>query len=1097
MVSILNSKLLVPDVSETIARERLDSVLEEIPCKKLTTVVAGAGYGKTTLVAQAVRNSKWTSVWYRLGETDRDLVIFLSYLIAGVRKITPSFGEKTLQRLTTVRNPKTECLELATLLIGELEKAISHDLYIVLEDVHCIQESREINQALDFLVENLPPNLHLIVISRLEPELSLSRLRSTRELVEVRTEDLAFTDRETDRLCGELFGMSLKSEGLKTLRQKTEGWITGLILFYHAAKHKDRTEIEKQITDLKGSTKVISSYLQENVFECLPETTRDFLLKTSILPRLQVDFCNNYLKIGNSREILSQLENDRLFTSVLDEEREWFCYHHLYQDFLRKKLEREFDGAFVKALQLKAAELYEHSGNTDDALDLYLSAGKYDHVCHLFEENLGAWLSQGRHHLIRFYPDRIPESILKKQSWYVHVQAILALYSHDYDDAIEKLEVYLEHNRQKTSEEMQHALFLTASMHYESADYLLAESEFKSLLERKELSEGIRIETLIRLIFIAVSLNSCSQEDNYYAEFLLTLEKQNIQTHRKEAYIAYVRMRKAFIAEDYANVVSFGEKAIQQSRKAGSDLNENTRTCYVLVSKALFHLGRFAEGLEKAEQGIQWFEEAGDEVLSTFKVFFTICVAANAIGLGRTEEGIAQAEEGLGFFAERGINIWQARYHWLLSEAYIATKNPALAEEHIRSAIKNTPDIHHKRYFYEIYLYHIIAESGEYDDVQRFLDEGKKQGISPSHRHEFLLLQAHYYWATGKKAMALRRFLEALSIIEERRIYLGLLMARSWVVSLLVETVAQGNMTPYLQETMSLPAGPWKKEGLMSASGGKDPKTRKAALELLEYLPKAPPASLTVRFFGKFKVLAGNRELTDEHWKSQQAKMLFKFLVFKRDKGYAAKEILMELFWPEESPKVAAKRFHVVLAALRKILEPDILRGVTSSYIKREGDGYSLSLGENGGTDVEEFSGLVESGRQEKGRETAMDCFKQAESIYTGDLLEEDPYEDWCSLERERLRDEYLEVLTGLMHHHEDENDTAACILYAEKYLTTDPYAEDVYRKLMFLHLQNNSPERVRQVYERCRKHLAEGLDCPVSPETEMAYQQIVKKYTN
>ncbi|MCP4756552.1 MAG: hypothetical protein GY866_37290 [Proteobacteria bacterium] len=1097
MVSILNSKLLVPDVSETISRERLDAVLEEIPRKKLTTVVAGAGYGKTTLVAQAVRNSKWKSVWYRLGETDRDLVIFLSYLVAGVKKIVPSFGEKTLQRLTNVRDPKTEWLEIMTLLIGELEKAVSYDLYIVLEDLHLVQESREISQALDFLVENLPPDLHLIVISRLEPELSLSRLRSTRELVEIKTEDLAFTDMETDLLCRELFGLSLESEGLKTLRKKTEGWVTALILFYHTAKGNDQPEIEKRITDLKGSSKVISSYLQENVFESLPEKTREFLLKTSILPRLQVDFCNTYLNMENSREILSQLETDRLFTFVLDEDKEWFCYHHLYRDFLHKKLEREFDSASVKTLQLKAAALCEQSGNTDDALDLYLSAEEYDKACALFEESINAWLVQGRHLLIHFYADRIPLHYLEKQSRHLYVQALLATYSGNYSEALKKLEVYFEHNEPHANDDTRQASLLMAVLHYESGDYLQAESELKTLLERIEPSEPITIEILIRLIFVATSLNNIREADNYYAEFLLSMEKLDIlQPIEKEQLVSYVQMRKHFITDDYFKVVSFGEKTIQQSKEAGLGLNENVKSCYVLVSKALFHMGRFAEGLKKVEQGLTILEETGYDAVSPPAVS-SICIAANTIGLGEIEAGIARAEEGLRYFSDRGITIWQARYHWLLSEAYWLAGDRSLAEEHIRNAIEKNPAVHHKRFFYEIYLYHIFTELGEYEEVQRFIDAGKKREISPSHKHEFLLLQAHYYWATDKRGMALRRLQEALSVMEERHIYLGLLMARPWVIALLVETVAQGKMTPYIQKTMSLPAGPWTKEGLISVSSNRDSKIRKAALELVKHLPKAPPLGLTVRLFGRFKILAGNDELADEHWKSRQAKMLFKFLVFKRAKGYTAKEILMELLWPEESPKVAGKRFHVVLAALRKTLEPDIPRGVPSSYIMREGDGYALSLGENGGTDVEEFSAVLERGRQEENREVAMGYFKQAESIYQGDFLEEDPFEDWCSQERERLRDDYLSVLTWLMDYYEDEKDTIACILYTEKYLTTDPYAEEMYRKLMFFHLQNNSPERVKQIYARCKKHLAEGLDCSVSPETERVYQQIVKKYDN
>ncbi len=341
MITILNSKLLVPDASEAVPRERLNELTAEIPRKKLTTVIAGAGYGKTTLVAQAVGNSNWKTVWYRLGETDRDLVTFASYLIAGFKKLDPAFGRETELRMVDIPRSKKANEEILISLIGEMEKRIGGDLSIVLEDFHLVQGNREISRALEFLIENQPRNLHIILISRLEPEILLSRLRSTRQIVEIKSEEMAFTDRETEQFCRKLFGISLNHGILETLRQKTEGWVTGLVLYYHAAKGLEKREIEKGIVDLKGSSAAISSYLQENTFESLSESTRDFLLKTSLLSRLDADFIDEYLETDNSREILSGLVKSQLFTFALDDDGKWFCYHHLFQEFLYDKLRHQ------------------------------------------------------------------------------------------------------------------------------------------------------------------------------------------------------------------------------------------------------------------------------------------------------------------------------------------------------------------------------------------------------------------------------------------------------------------------------------------------------------------------------------------------------------------------------------------------------------------------------------------------------------------------------------------------------------------------------------------------------------------------------------
>ncbi len=277
----------------------------------------------------------------------------------------------------------------------------------------------------------------------------------------------------------------------------------------------------------------------------------------------------------------------------------------------------------------------------------------------------------------------------------------------------------------------------------------------------------------------------------------------------------------------------------------------------------------------------------------------------------------------------------------------------------------------------------------------------------------------------------------------------------------------------------------------------KEPGVQKAAIQLMECLPKAPAADLYITFFGKFKVLQGNKEISNEQWKSRQAKLLFKFLAIRSTKGYTDKEILMDLLWPDENLKTASKRLHVVLAMLRKILEPDIPKGISSSYLVREEDGYRLNLGENGHTDVETFTDLLEKGLNETNTALTLEYYRNAESIYRDEFLEENPYEEWCCQERERFRKEYLNILIWLMDHHEENNDFNVCIRYAEKFLATDPDEEEIYRRLMIYHLNNNMTEKVTKIYERCRKHFEEELDSPVSPKTKQLHHEIVSRHLN
>ena len=372
-VRILKSKLLPPRTSDTIKRERLLFLLASIPKRRLATVVAGAGYGKTTAVAQVSAHLNVTTVWYRLDGSDRDIASFLSYLLAGIRHYFPEIGAETAGKLDGAKNLSKELESVLTTFLSEIEEAVEEDLIIVLDDYHTVQHSQEIRKTLAFLFKHATPNVHFILISRANIDLPLSRLQAMREVIEITEEGLAFTAHETSQLFSQLFEITLNQSTAETVHQKTGGWISGLMLLYHALKGKSAQDIERTLQRFPGTPKTISRYLEENVFDSLSEETRKFLLLTSILPRLHVEFCDRLLNIDNSLNILDHLEKNHLFTYGLDEERQWFSYHHLFRTFLRKKLAHELGNDEVSNLHKEAAALLEEMGEREEGLSEYLT----------------------------------------------------------------------------------------------------------------------------------------------------------------------------------------------------------------------------------------------------------------------------------------------------------------------------------------------------------------------------------------------------------------------------------------------------------------------------------------------------------------------------------------------------------------------------------------------------------------------------------------------------------------------------------------------------------------------------------------------------
>ncbi len=200
----------------------------------------------------------------------------------------------------------------------------------------------------------------------------------------------------------------------------------------------------------------------------------------------------------------------------------------------------------------------------------------------------------------------------------------------------------------------------------------------------------------------------------------------------------------------------------------------------------------------------------------------------------------------------------------------------------------------------------------------------------------------------------------------------------------------------------------------------------------------------------------------------------------------------MELLWPEEDARKTAKRFHVTLAALRKILEPDIIKGIPSAYLQSRGDAYRLHTGKAGWIDSEAFAGELQMARQADDPVEAMAHYRKAESLYQGDFLEEDPYAEWCREPRERYKEDYLDTLMKLIQHYEQHQDDQLCILYAGKYLKIDKYAEHIYRLLMRCHSRIGNKTMVIKTYQRCEQVIVEEFDCPLSPQSIELYQRLV-----
>jgi LuxR family maltose regulon positive regulatory protein len=359
---ILATKLYIPPPRpKVVLRPRLIERLNEGSQRKLTLISAPPGFGKTTLVTEWVSGCERPAAWLSLDEGDNDPPRFLAYLVSALQTIEPNIGERALSLLQSPQPQPDE--SILTILLNEIT-TIKDNFILVLDDYHVI-DAKPVDNALIFLLDHLPSQMHLVITTREDPQLPLPRLRVRGQLTELRITDLRFTPSEAAEFLNQVMGLNLSAENIATLETSTEGWVAGLQLA--ALSMQGREDIPGFIRAFAGDDRYVVDYLVEEVLQSQPENVRSFLLQTSILDRLNGSLCDAVTDQAEGKGLLEALERGNLFVVPLDDKRQWYRYHHLFAEVLHTRLMEEQPDR-VPSLHRRASEWYEQNGLPADAV---------------------------------------------------------------------------------------------------------------------------------------------------------------------------------------------------------------------------------------------------------------------------------------------------------------------------------------------------------------------------------------------------------------------------------------------------------------------------------------------------------------------------------------------------------------------------------------------------------------------------------------------------------------------------------------------------------------------------------------------------------
>ena len=385
---ILATKLYVPRRRPNLVlRSRLIERLNTALHRKLTLISAPAGFGKTTLVGEWIVGCDRPVAWLALDEGDNDLTRFLTYFVTALQTIAPTLGTGVLSALQSPQPLPAQ--SILTALLNDLS-SLPDPFVLVLDDYHVL-EAKGVDEALTFLLEHLPPQMHLVIVTREDPRLPLARLRARDNLGELRSVDLRFTPDEAARFLTEVMGLNLAADDIVALERRTEGWIAGLQLAALSLQgHHDAASFIKSFT---GSHHFVMDYLVEEVLQQQPESVQTFLLRTSILDRLCGPLCDAVVldPAASGQETLQYLDRANLFIIPLDNERWWYRYHHLFTDLLRQRLERRTASSAADQrksmadLHIRASQWYEDHGLEVEAFHHAAAANDIERAERLIE----------------------------------------------------------------------------------------------------------------------------------------------------------------------------------------------------------------------------------------------------------------------------------------------------------------------------------------------------------------------------------------------------------------------------------------------------------------------------------------------------------------------------------------------------------------------------------------------------------------------------------------------------------------------------------------------------------------------------------------
>ena len=1035
---IILSQLTPPaQKSSILDRPRVLDLMKQSLDYPLTILVAETGYGKTTSALSLIKSVKLPFFWYTISRNERDPRLFLTYLCSAFNQQGYKIGLPALRVLEDSDLDLQECL---ITLINSITSLFNEEALFVMDDFQSLNDSDEILGMMNWFIEHLPANLHVMILSRTQPEFpSINKWRVKGRLLEIDKDALSFSADETDQLYRSTYQLNLPKDDLARLHQRTEGWAIGLQVVWQSIRALPGIPLGSLLEEENDSSLGnLFEYLADEVLDMQSEEQQDFLVRTSVLQFLDSDTCDFLLDRQNSADTLCELYRSGLFIEQLKPD--VFRYHHIFREFLLSRLSKNEE--LKKGLHRKLASYFSAHHYWEQAISHLIYAGDFARLRQILDEVGDRLLQSGLKQSVRYWLGKLPQEELGHYPYGNYLLGEVERTEANFNLALEYYRT-----AQRLYQNLGNVLGVSLALRGQAQVYLdtLRPVNADQLLDRAlELLDPVEYPLEVSGLLTQIAENQVNQGATTEAEKSLQKARQLSPKYAEaQAYIEARLLLRTGRLEEGLRLLRKLELGTADQRLARPQRFHREAT--LLLSLYCSLMGEYVSARQYAQKGLQ--------VSRQLQAKYVEAVAKMRLGhaleldltQGLDTQGVLEIRS-LYEFAIENVDI--VRIHveplWGLCRlvGYAGNLEEAKRIGDQALLIAGNAGDEWIGLMVRISLGAGLALGGEFEAAGNILSvaESLAKKINDNLASAAALLwEAYTADKQGYKSSALLFLEQGLELVQRHQYQF-----------LLTRGTLLGPDDPFTFYPLVLHA---REMGLQP----------ELISQILSDLPHSvsnyhPGYTLSLNLFGGFEARKGKHLIPAEQWKRDKARQLLQALTVNFEKGMN-KEQLAVLFWPDADESTAANNFKVTLNALNQTLEPNRPPRETSQFVIRNGEQYQLNQQMKINLDTDQFEKLALS-PQIKDKERAL-------VLYKGKLLEGEQLQEAFMPEVQYYHRLYLDCLSQVIEAAIADNDFGKGLELSNRLVRQEPLLEVGYQYQMRVYHALGNISMVRKVYNQ------------------------------